>query len=105
MEVSGLLRLKICQLIGLNLDLHKGNIAFEISGLDGEPERNVYLTLGSPECVPTLTQNLQSQMNMLPEYLVRPGNLSDFVTRDNLRIKIIDLGEGWSSCDRLFLEH
>ena len=51
-------------------------------------------TVGLPECVPVFTQDRLRQTDSLPKYMVCPGNLVDHVRQDNLRIKIIDLGEG-----------
>jgi serine/threonine-protein kinase SRPK3 len=78
-----------------NLDLHKGNIAFEIPDLDGTPEEMVMITLGvPPHCVPVVTRDQLRQTDSLPKYLVFPGNLVDLVKQDDMRVKIIDLGEG-----------
>lgn len=81
----------------MDADLHKGNIAFEIQDLDGKPERDVLRTLGFPECVPVFTLDQSNQTESLPKYLVISGSLVGCVKRDNLRVKIIDFGEGSSS--------
>ena len=77
-----------------NLDLHKGNIAFEIPDLDGKPEENAMMTLGVPQCVPVFARDRLHQVDSLPKYLVLPGSLVEHVKQDDLRVKIIDLGEG-----------
>ena len=82
-----------------DLDLHQGNIAFEITSLDGESEENAMLTLGLPEFLPVLTRDRLHQTDSLPKYLVYPGSLAGCVEPDNVHIKIIDLGGGllrWS---------
>ena len=79
---------------GCNPDLHVGNIAFEISDLDSKSEEGVIVTLGPQECVPVITKDHLRQTDSLPKYLIVPGKLGDRVERGNLRVKIIDLGEG-----------
>ena len=88
---------------GADTDLHAGNIALEIHGLDGELQKNVFMAMRSPDCVPTLPQDPHIQMDTLPKYRVTPENLSAFVKRDDIQIKIIDFGEGSSSCIQLLL--
>jgi hypothetical protein len=80
-----------------NLDLYTSNVAFEIRDLDGEPEKNAFMALSSPECVPTITEDPQDQTDTFPKYRVFPRSLLDLVKLDDLRIKIIDFGEGSSS--------
>ena len=79
---------------GRNLDLHKGNIAFEIPNLDGKSKENAMMTLELPHCVPVFTRDHLHQTDLLPKYLVLPGNLVEYVKQEDLRVKIIDLGEG-----------
>jgi hypothetical protein len=56
---------------------------------------------GRPQCVPVLTRDKLHQTDSLPKYLVRPGSLLEYLKRglklEDMRIKIIDLGEGSSS--------
>jgi hypothetical protein len=79
----------------VRVDLHKGNIAFEIPDLDGKREDEVIDILGVPiEFVPVLTRNPEHQTASLPKYLVIPGTLMDLVERGNMQVKIVDLGEG-----------
>ena len=57
------------------------------------------MTLGVPDFVPVLTRDPLHQTDSLPKYLVLPGSLVECVKQDDLRIKLIDLGEGslrWS---------
>jgi hypothetical protein len=57
------------------------------------------MTLGVPQCVPVFTRDQLHQTDSLPKYLVLPGSLVECVKQDDLRVKIIDLGEGslrWS---------
>ena len=77
-----------------HLDLHKGNIAVEIPDLDGKSEELAMMTLDPPQCVPVFTRDHLNQTDSLPKYLVLPGNLVQCVKQDDLRVKIIDLGEG-----------
>lgn len=77
-----------------NLDLHKCNIAFEVPALDGKPEENAMMALGVPQCVPVITRDHKHQMDSHPKYLVIPGSLVEYVKLDDMRVKIIDLGEG-----------
>ena len=82
-----------------NLDLHSGNIAFEIPDLDGKSEEDAMRLVGLPKCVPVLIRNRAYQTDSLPRYFVFSRNLVKRVKRDALRVKIIDLGEGsfqWS---------
>ena len=79
---------------GCDLDLHWGNIAFEVSDFDGMPEKNVIRTLGTPFCEPLITEDHRRQTESLPKYVVIAAKLEDHVKRDPLRLKIIDLGEG-----------
>lgn len=79
---------------GCNLDLHKRNIAFEIPDLDGKSEESAMMTLGPPQPVSVSTRDHPDKADSLPKYLVYPGSLVEFVKLDDLRIKIIDLGEG-----------
>lgn len=76
------------------LDLHQGNIAFEIPGFDGTTEEKAMLSLDVPQCVPVITRNHLHHTDSLPRYLVVPGSLVDRVKQDDVRIKIVDLGEG-----------
>ena len=80
----------------VNPDLHKGNIAFEIPDLDGKSEEIAMMTLDPPQCVPVFTRDQSHQSDSLPKYLVLPGNLVECVKQDNMRVKIIDFGEGSS---------
>ena len=60
-------------------------------------------TLGVPQCVPVFTRDQRRHTESLPKYLVVPGCLADCVEQDNMRLKIIDLGEGsllWSQLHR-----
>ena len=77
-----------------NLDLHKGNIAVEISDFDGISEERAIMTLGPQECVPVITRDHRRQTDSIPKYLVLPGSLVECAKQDDLSIKIIDLGEG-----------
>jgi len=77
-------------------DLHSGNIAFEIPDLDGKSEQDVMRAVGLPKCEPVLTRNGLRQTDSLPKYLVFSRSLVKRVKRGDLRIKIIDLGEGLS---------
>ena len=52
------------------------------------------MALGVPQCVPVITRNHLDQTDSHPKYLVLPGSLVEFVKQDDLRIKIVDLGEG-----------
>lgn len=52
------------------------------------------MTLGVPICVPVFTRDRLHQNDSFPKYLVHPGNLVECVKQDDLRVKIIDLGEG-----------
>ena len=79
---------------GYNIDLHKGNIAFEIPDLDGKSEEQAMTALGVPQCVPVITRDQLHQTNSHPKYRVIPGSLVECVKQDDLRVKIIDLGEG-----------
>ena len=97
MRVSGRHDCKITKLIDSNPDLHKTNIVFETKDLDGVRQWNVLDDLVTPRCVPVLTQNPQDQADTLPKYLVRSAELLEVVEEDDLRIKIIDFGEGSSS--------
>jgi hypothetical protein len=53
---------------------------------------------GVPRCVPVITREKLHQTDSLPRYLVRPGNLLNYLKpdlkREEMRIKIIGLGEG-----------
>ena len=75
-------------------DLHKANIAIEIPGLDGKSEESAMMALDVPQCVPVFTRDQRHYSNSLPRYLVIPGNLVECVDRENVHIKILDLGEG-----------
>ena len=79
-----------------DLDLYNANIAFEIPDLDGEPEEDVMNALGAPTCTAVLTRDQMDQTDSLPRYVVAPENLLCRVQKDNLRIKITDLGGGLS---------
>ena len=79
---------------GADSDLHKRNIAIEIPDFDGKPEERVVIALEAPVCVPVFTRGPQHQTNLLPKYLVIPGNLVDYVRHEDMRVKIIDFGEG-----------
>ena len=67
------------------------------------------LAVGFPKCVPVLIRDQPYPTDSFPKYLVFPGNLIDTVDQDDLRIKIIDFGEGslqWSQpCHRLLRSH
>ena len=52
------------------------------------------MTLDLPQCVPVFTRDQMHQSDSLPKYLVLPGNLVEYVKQEDLRVKIIDLGEG-----------
>jgi len=52
------------------------------------------MTLGLPQCVPVVTRDQLRHTDSLPKYLVLPGSLVECVKQDDIRIKIIDLGEG-----------
>ena len=52
------------------------------------------MTLGLPQCVPAFARDQLHQTDSLPKYLVLPGSLVESVEPDDMRIKIIDLGEG-----------
>ena len=75
-------------------DLHQANIALEIPDLDGKPEENAMISLGVPQCVPVFARDQQRHTDSLPKYLVIPGDLVECVEQDDMRVKIIDLGEG-----------
>ena len=79
---------------GQDSDLHKRNIAIEIPDFNGEPEESVVMALEVPVCVPVLTQGPQHHTDLLPKYLVIPGNLVDRVCHEDMQVKIIDFGEG-----------
>ena len=70
--------------------------------------------VGLPKCVPALIRGRPDQPDSLPKYLVFSRDLVKRMKRDDLRIKIIDLGEGlsrWShpcrqaSTSRSFLQY
>jgi len=77
-----------------NLDLHKGNITFEIPDINGKSEWDVMNIFGLPTCVPVFTRDRPYQTDSLPKYLVLSESPIDYVELDDLRIKIIDLGGG-----------
>ena len=77
-----------------SLDLHRGNIAFEIPDLDGKSEQEAMNAVGLPYCAPVLLRDLTYPTDSFPKYLVVSGNLVESVDPDDLRIKIIDFGEG-----------
>ena len=52
------------------------------------------MTLDVPQCIPVFLRNQQHQTESLPKYLVIPGSLVGHVKQDDLRVKIIDFGEG-----------
>ena len=52
------------------------------------------VTLRVLQCVPVFARDQQRHMGSLPKYLVIPGDLAECVERDNMRVKIIDPGEG-----------
>jgi hypothetical protein len=52
------------------------------------------MTLGPPQPVSVSTRDHPDKADSVPKYLVYPGSLAEFVKLDDLRIKIIDLGEG-----------
>jgi hypothetical protein len=52
------------------------------------------MALGVPRCMPVITRGEIRQTGLLPKYLVHPGSLLERVKREDMRIKIIDLGEG-----------
>ena len=52
------------------------------------------MALGVPRCVPVVARDQLHQADSHPKYLVIPGNLVECVNQDDLRVKIIDLGEG-----------
>ena len=52
------------------------------------------ITLGVPHCVPVFTRDHRHQTDSHPKYLVLPGSLVGRVKPDDMRVKIIDLGEG-----------
>jgi len=79
-----------------SLDLYSGNITFEVPNLDGMSEGDAMRTVGLPRCVPVLVRDREHQTDSLPKYLVFPRNPVKRVDRNDLRIKIIDLGEGSS---------
>jgi len=84
-----------------NLDLYNCNIAFEIPDLDGKSEDDVIRAVGFPKCVPVFARHQPDatdphRSDSLPKYLVRPTDLVENVDQNDLRIKIIDLGEGSS---------
>ena len=84
------------------LDLHQGNIAFEIPDLDGKLEEDAMMALGVPQCVPVITRDQAHHTDSLPKYLVIPGILVDCVKEGDTRVKILDLGEGSSRCLQLY---
>ena len=53
--------------------------------------------LGFPDCVPVFTLDHRHQTDALPKYLVIPGSLFRCVDQNDMRIKIVDFGEGSSS--------
>ena len=77
-------------------DLHKGNVAFEIKNFDGESEPKAMFSLGVHQFVPVIARDNLHQTDSLPKYLVFPGDLLKRVNQDDLRVKIIDFGEGSS---------
>ena len=79
-----------------NVDLHNSNIAFGVPDLDGKSERNVLMALGMPKCVLVFVLDQPHQLEFLPKYLVSPLDLTRCVKEDDLRVKIMDLGEGSS---------
>jgi len=83
----------------VHADLHKGNIAFSIPNLDGNPEERAMMTLGPPQCVPVFTRDQLHQNISHPKYLVLPGSLIERVNQDDMRVKIIDLGEAFFSTE------
>ena len=52
------------------------------------------MALGVPRCIPVITRDQLHRSDSHPKYLVIPGNLVECVKQDDLRVKIIDLGEG-----------
>ena len=57
------------------------------------------MALGIPHCIPVLTLDEKHQTDSLPKYQVVPASLLRYVKPEDMRIKIIDLGEGsllWS---------
>ena len=56
------------------------------------------MTLGLPQCVPVITLDKLHQTDSLPKYLVLSGSLLECVKQEDMRIKIIDLGEGSLYC-------
>jgi hypothetical protein len=77
-----------------SVDLHKANIALEIPSLDGKSEESAMMALDVPQCIPVFTRDQRHHSNSLPRYLVIPGNLVECVDRENMHIRILDLGEG-----------
>ena len=52
------------------------------------------MTLGVPRCIPVITRDPLHQIASLSKYIVLPGSLVEYVKQYDLRVKIIDLGEG-----------
>ena len=52
------------------------------------------MTLGLPKCAPVITLDRKHQTNSHPKYLVFSGSPIKSVKREDVRIKIIDFGEG-----------
>lgn len=83
----------------VHADLHKCNIAVEIPDLDGKAEESAMMALEVPRCVAVLTRDPQHHTDLLPKYLVIPGNLMDYVRQEDMKVKIIDFGEAFFSAE------
>ena len=52
------------------------------------------MALEVPRCVPVLVRDPQHHTDLLPKYLVIPGNLMDCVRHEDMQVQIINFGEG-----------
>lgn len=82
-------------------DLHTGNLACTLPGLDDQSEDDLLSHFGSPEVTIVLPRNTEKQSDSLPPYLVPSVSILSFMMEEvpafadsTPELRIIDFGSG-----------
>jgi len=88
-------------------DLHSGNIAFTIPGLEKQSEHDVMDYFSNPECTAVVPRVVSGATSSLPKYLVTPASMMDYMVEclgmmpdsSSICVKIMDFGNAFRSID------
>ena len=82
-------------------DLHLGNLAICIPGIESQTMDDFMDFFRNPDCIPVLTRDSSKDAKFLPQYLVLPistleicGDIFESIPGHAICVKIMDFGNG-----------